>query len=59
MKKTEALQAGIYKLIFENMLEGIYLITSENGYLTANHALAADPGKNEIARYRRSYTLCR
>ena len=40
MKKTEALPAGIYNLIFQNMLEGIYLITSENGYLTANHALA-------------------
>ncbi len=40
MKKSESLPAGIYNLIFQNMLEGIYLITSENRYLTANHAFA-------------------
>jgi PAS domain S-box-containing protein/putative nucleotidyltransferase with HDIG domain len=40
MKKSEALPAGIYNLIFKNVLEGIYLITSENRYITANHALA-------------------
>jgi PAS domain S-box-containing protein/putative nucleotidyltransferase with HDIG domain len=49
MKKTEALQSGIYNLIFENMLEGIYLITSENGYLTANHALAGILGYRSTA----------
>jgi PAS domain S-box-containing protein/putative nucleotidyltransferase with HDIG domain len=49
MKKTEALQAGIYNLIFENMPEGIYLITSEDGYLTANHALAGILGYRSTA----------
>lgn len=49
MKKTEALQAGIYNLIFENMPEGIYLITSEEGYLTANHALAGIFGYRSTA----------
>ncbi len=57
MKKSETLPAGVYNLIFKNVLEGIYLITSEDRYLTANHALAGILGYKSTTELLKDMTV--